>query len=177
MVYLKLIVLSWMVLLSCNTKAGKISDAGRAESNSAYFVNFLGDTIPRLILSEDEWKSKLTDEEFHVLRQKGTERAFSGSLLRIKDQGLYCCKGCGMPLFDSKHKFDSGTGWPSFYDVVDINGFILETDYKIGYPRTEVMCGKCGGHLGHVFEDGPAPTGLRYCINSVSLEFVRAENH
>lgn len=171
-----MVFFSWLVLLSCHNMAGKISEIVPENNRISYFVNDLGDTIPRVYLSDEEWKSKLTQDEFYVLRQKGTERSFTGELLSIKDEGLYCCKGCGMPLFQSKHKFDSGTGWPSFFDVMDMNGLLLETDYKLGYPRTEVMCGKCGGHLGHVFEDGPKPTGLRYCINSVSLEFIKAEN-
>lgn len=176
MIYIQFIALSFIVLFSCKTKENKVSSTSQSHVESTYFVNFLGDTLPRLTLSEKEWEERLTKEEYDVLRQKGTERAFSGSLLNVKEEGLYCCKACGMPLFHSKHKFDSGTGWPSFLDVVDKNGLILETDYKIGYPRTEVMCGKCGGHMGHVFEDGPQPTGLRYCINSISLQFVKTEN-
>ncbi len=176
MAYIQIILLSIFLFFSCKTKETKTSQTFPNLEEKPYFVNNLGDTIPKLILSDSEWQGKLTKEEYYVLRKKGTERAFTGELLNIKDQGLYCCKGCGMPLFHSKHKFESGTGWPSFYDVVDINGLKLETDYDIGYPRTEVMCGKCGGHMGHVFEDGPKPTGLRYCINSVSLQFVKAEN-
>lgn len=133
------------------------------------------DSIPKVMKSENEWKKQLSAQEYYVLRQKGTERAFTGSLLKIKDDGVYTCKGCGLPLFSSKHKFDSGTGWPSFYDVFRESHIHKDTDYDIGYPRTELTCSACGGHLGHVFDDGPRPTGLRYCINSVSLDFVKSE--
>jgi peptide-methionine (R)-S-oxide reductase len=131
------------------------------------------DSIPKVIRSENEWKKQLSGQEYYVLRQKGTERAFTGSLLKIKDEGVYTCKGCGLPLFSSKHKFDSGTGWPSFYDVFRESHIHKDTDHDIGYPRTEITCAACGGHLGHVFDDGPKPTGLRYCINSVSLDFLK----
>jgi len=176
MIYFRLISMSLVLLFSCKTKNSSLTHSLSNMEEKSYFINIYGDTIPKMILSEFEWQNRLSKEEFYVLRKKGTERAFTGSLLKIKDRGLYCCKGCGTPLFHSKHKFDSGTGWPSFYDVVDINALKMETDYDIGYPRTEVMCGRCGGHMGHVFEDGPKPTGLRYCINSVSLEFVKEEN-
>jgi peptide-methionine (R)-S-oxide reductase len=141
-----------------------------------YFVNMRGDTIKKIVKSEAEWKAKLSEMEFYVLRKKGTERAFTGDLLENKDEGLYTCRGCGMPLFSSKHKFNSGTGWPSFYDVIDPNVIVQDTDYDLGYPRTELTCAKCGGHQGHVFDDGPKPTGLRYCINAVSLDFIKTEN-
>src|SRR5690606_16567382 len=121
--------------------------------------------------TEAEWKKELTEMEYYVLREKGTERAFTGDLLKVKKEGLYSCAACGLVLFNSKHKFDSGTGWPSFYQSEDKNLVIESTDYDLGYPRTELTCARCGGHLGHVFEDGPQPTGLRYCINSVSLDF------
>lgn len=162
---------------SCQTKKGSnLKSEQKQETTSTYFINMYGDTIRKIVKSEDEWKSMLTEKEFYVLRQKGTERAFTGDLLNIKDEGLYTCRGCGMPLFASKHKFDSGTGWPSFFDVPDKAAIHTDTDYDLGYPRTELTCGKCGGHLGHVFDDGPKPTGKRYCINAVSLDFVKAEN-
>ena len=119
-----------------------------------------------------EWQQRLSRLEFSVLRNAGTERAFSGDLWDHKGDGVYCCRGCGLALFDSKTKYVSGTGWPSFYKPIKANYIEEETDYKLGYARTEVHCARCAGHLGHVFRDGPEPTGLRYCMNSVSLDFV-----
>ena len=126
---------------------------------------------PKWDLSEQEWKERLTDFEFYVLRDKGTERAFSGALWNHKKDGVYKCAACELALFDSKTKYRSGTGWPSFWEPVAGANIAEDTDHLLGYPRTEVMCARCGGHLGHVFPDGPEPTGLRYCINSVSLSF------
>ena len=121
--------------------------------------------------SEQEWRQQLTPEQFNVCRQKGTEPAFSGKYYNHKGEGLYNCVCCQSPLFDSKHKFDSGSGWPSFWDPYSDENITTETDSSHGMNRTEVLCSKCGAHLGHVFEDGPAPTNLRYCINSTALEF------
>lgn len=124
-------------------------------------------------LSESEWKARLTDQEYYVLRKKGTERAFTGDLLENKEQGVYICAACKLPLFESKTKFKSGTGWPSFYAPINDQNVASEEDNAYGMVRTEVLCSRCGGHLGHVFPDGPKPTGLRYCINSVSLDFEK----
>ncbi|MDP8223167.1 MAG: peptide-methionine (R)-S-oxide reductase MsrB [Candidatus Lernaella stagnicola] len=126
--------------------------------------------------TDSEWKGLLSAEEYRVLRKKGTERAFSGEFWKHKDTGVYVCAGCGTPLFSSDHKFVSGTGWPSYWQPIDANSVRLERDGTLGMARTEVLCGACGGHLGHVFDDGPAPTGQRYCINSVSLDFTPAES-
>ena len=120
--------------------------------------------------TDAEWQQQLTPEQYQILRQKGTERAFTGQYYNSKDPGVYRCAGCGEPLFRSDEKYDSGTGWPSFWTPVADEAVETETDSAYGMVRTEVKCRNCGGHLGHVFPDGPPPTGLRYCINSASLK-------
>ena len=122
-------------------------------------------------LTDDEWKARLASEEFRILRKQGTERAFSGDLWNHKEAGTYLCAACGLELFASDTKFKSGTGWPSYYQPLDAKAVAETVDTAYGMTRTEVHCGRCGGHLGHVFNDGPQPTGLRYCINSASLDF------
>ena len=135
------------------------------------FVDQSGQTIAIVTKSEAEWKQQLDPQAYHVLREKGTERAFTGKYHDNKKPGLYSCAGCGLSLFSSETKFDSGTGWPSFYAPLDNTHVEEDEDISYGMRRVEVLCRRCGGHLGHVFDDGPQPTGLRYCMNSVSLTF------
>ncbi|MFK7952766.1 MAG: peptide-methionine (R)-S-oxide reductase MsrB [Ekhidna sp.] len=131
--------------------------------------------IEKVEKSDSEWKSILTADEYYVLRQKGTERAFTSDLLNNKEEGTYTCAACGLPLFESGTKFKSGTGWPSFYEPVNDVNIAEESDRAYGMVRTEVLCARCDGHLGHVFPDGPKPTGLRYCINGDALKFDKKE--
>ncbi len=128
-------------------------------------------TMPSVKKTDKEWLDQLGKEAFQVLRSQSTERPFCGTLLNNKKEGVYFCAACDLPLFTSRHKFESGTGWPSFYAPFAEENIGEEHDSSFGWDRTEIHCARCGGHLGHVFNDGPAPTGLRYCLNSVSLKF------
>ena len=130
----------------------------------------------RAIKSEAEWKKTLSPEEYYVLREKGTEPAFTGKYVQNKKKGTYVCAGCGSELFSSETKFDSGTGWPSFWAPVSKDNIEENADNRFGMHRIEVLCKKCGGHLGHVFDDGPKPTGQRFCVNSISLSFKEQED-
>lgn len=124
--------------------------------------------------TEAQWRSLLTRAQYDILREAGTERAFTSPLNKEKRKGVYACAGCSNRLYSSAHKYDSGTGWPSFYQPIDKGAVGTSTDYKLGYPRTEVHCADCGGHLGHIFGDGPRPTGKRHCINGLAMNFVPA---
>jgi methionine-R-sulfoxide reductase len=162
--------LTSMTLASCSSEQ---PSAVTASEELPAFVNHVGDTLPRLELTDRQWKERLTPQEYDVLRNHGTERPFTGALLDNKENGIYVCKGCGLPLFHSETKFNSGTGWPSYFKALDSNNIRYIKDKTLGMTRMEVRCARCDGHLGHVFDDGPPPTGKRYCVNSVSLDFVK----
>jgi peptide-methionine (R)-S-oxide reductase len=169
-----------LIFLSCKSKqdigANVQAKTTAVNDSLPYFINANGDKIDRVIKTNEEWKKELSSFDYYVLAEKGTERPFTSDLLKIKTEGSYTCKACGYVLFRSKDKFDSGTGWPSFSQPAEEQAMHSAKDHDIGYERTEVMCARCRLHLGHVFDDGPKPTGLRYCINGASLNFVESQS-
>ena len=157
------------ICLAALSMTGCLQSADTTENARAGASSYQGD---RVVKSEKEWKSDLSPEQYRVTRQCGTERPGTGALLHNKAKGTYACVACGHDLFASDAKYDSGSGWPSFWQPITSNAVQEKSDASLGAVRTEVVCPRCGAHLGHVFEDGPEPTGQRYCINSVSLDFV-----
>lgn len=159
--------LAMMAFLSCN----QAQPGYEARDIGGPILSLEGDTLSKVEKSTKEWKTELSPQAFKVLREQGTERAFTGAYWNNKKKGIYFCGGCDAPLFSSETKYRSGTGWPSFYEPIFSGNVKEKTDTSYGMKRVEVVCARCDGHLGHVFPDGPEPTGLRYCLNSVSLKF------
>jgi len=164
------IILTLAFILSCS-KVGKTTEA--REESGVYISSEKEVKMGKISKSEEEWKKELPPDVCYIMRGKGTERPFSGKYYKNKEKGTYVCAACGNELFSSDSKFESGTGWPSFYEAIEKGKIETKPDSTGGMIRTEVLCGRCGGHLGHVFDDGPAPTGKRFCINSISLDFKK----
>lgn len=164
----KLIVLVGLSLTMCVSNTVKNVNS-EILTDSTKTKTAMSDTISK---TEDEWKKTLSSEQYRVLREKGTERPFSGEYDKQWESGTYVCAACGEELFKSDTKFDAGCGWPSFYREAAKGHVVEKSDFTLGMKRTEIICARCGGHLGHVFDDGPKPTGLRYCVNLVSLKFI-----
>lgn len=161
-------------LLSTNIRKDKMEVKNDTTYSAESKTKYKGKRkVYRVNKSEEKWKENLTDEQFHILREKGTEQAFTGVYYHNKEEGIYYCAACGNELFSSEEKYDSGSGWPSFYAPKSENDINEIIEVSFGMVRTEIVCSQCGSHLGHVFNDGPEPSGLRYCVNSISLKFEK----
>ena len=177
-------VLSFLVLAACDPAAHATDAAKKLDGDKSPTTQKASMTIPtfknvertdKVVKTDEEWKKLLTPEQYAVLRKKGTERPCSGEFWDNHDKGVYKCAGCGLELFGSGEKFESGTGWPSYFNPLGPDRIHIEPDHSHGMIRDEVTCARCGGHLGHVFNDGPPPTGLRFCINSISMTFEKKD--
>jgi peptide-methionine (R)-S-oxide reductase len=166
--------MAWLIVACACAALVAFASPGRSAKSTKPldpYAAAAAESVGKVVRTEAEWKKLLPAESFHVLREQGTEFAFTGALWNVHDQGIYRCAGCGLALFSSKTKFESGTGWPSFYQPINASHVKVRKD-RDG-ERDEVLCARCGGHLGHVFDDGPPPTGLRYCMNSAALRLER----
>jgi peptide-methionine (R)-S-oxide reductase len=171
MKYALALVLSTLLWQSCFTQTNQKNMNDNQKNNPVYSKT----DSSKVVMKDEEWKKILPSDVYYIARQKGTERPFTSPFETLKDVGTYYCAACGNPLFKSDTKFESGCGWPSFYDPISKGSIIYLPDNTLGMRRTEVECGRCKAHLGHVFDDGPPPTGLRYCINGVVLDFEKAK--
>lgn len=170
---LLLFIIQTALLPGCGEKSSLPHDGSRYFTTNDSTNKKSEKTMFKVQKTDEEWKNELTEMQYYVLRQKGTERAFTGEYEHTKDKGTYACAGCGEELFSSDMKYDSGCGWPAFFTELAGNKIIQQEDRSFGMIRTEILCASCGGHLGHIFDDGPQPTGVRYCVNSASLKFIR----
>jgi peptide-methionine (R)-S-oxide reductase len=169
-------IIASLIITGCNNQPAKQTNTINMDSAKNTNPVFSKTDTAKVEISNEEWKKILPNDVYNIAREKGTERAFTGKYWDHKEGGTYYCQACGNPLFNSNGKFESNCGWPSFFEPISKGSIIYAPDNTYGMKRTEVMCGKCKAHLGHVFDDGPPPTGLRYCINSVILDFEKAKD-